>query len=42
VQPDKDSGYDHMPDAARYLVSALYPIRKTIDVAQQPQTFGHF
>ena len=25
--PDKDSGFDHMPDALRYMVDYLYPIR---------------
>jgi phage terminase large subunit len=39
-QPDKDSGYDHMADALRYLVDYLFPIR------QQPQplpikSWGH-
>lgn len=27
-QPDKDSGYDHMTDALRYLVSYIWPVRR--------------
>jgi phage terminase large subunit len=26
--PDKDSGFDHMNDALRYMVDFLYPIRR--------------
>lgn len=33
-QPDKDSGYDHMSDALRYMVSYIWPIRR--EVAQPP------
>lgn len=27
-QPDKDSGYDHMTDALRYLISYIWPVRR--------------
>jgi hypothetical protein len=32
--PDKDSGYDHMSDALRYMVSYIWPVRR--DVKPQP------
>ena len=39
-QPDKDSGYDHMSDALRYMVSYIWPIRR--DVAPPPaQRWSH-
>jgi len=39
-QPDKDSGFDHMADAVRYLVDFLYPIRQ--QPAPMPiKTWGH-
>ena len=34
-QPDKDSGYDHMTDAVRYMINYIWPIRS--DVKQLPQ-----
>lgn len=34
-QPDKDSGYDHMTDALRYMISYIWPVKR--DVIQQPQ-----
>jgi hypothetical protein len=38
--PDKDSGFDHMNDALRYMVDYLYPIRSP--VAPMPiKTWGH-
>lgn len=33
-QPDKDSGYDHMSDALRYMIGYLYPIRQPIITPQ--------
>jgi hypothetical protein len=40
VQPDKESGYDHMMDALGYMVDYMFPIRK--DMPQQiPQRWGH-
>lgn len=27
-QPDKDSGYDHMTDALRYMISYIWPVRR--------------
>jgi hypothetical protein len=30
--PDKDSGFDHMADALRYMVDYLYPIRQKSDI----------
>jgi hypothetical protein len=32
--PDKDSGYDHMTDAVRYMVNYIWPVRR--DVKPQP------
>jgi hypothetical protein len=32
--PDKDSGYDHMSDALRYMVNYIWPVRR--DVKPQP------
>lgn len=38
--PDKDSGYDHLTDALRYVVAYQWPIRK--DITPQPQMrWGH-
>jgi phage terminase large subunit len=38
--PDKDSGFDHMNDALRYMVDYLFPIKRP--AAEQPnQTWGH-
>jgi len=34
-QPDKDSGYDHMTDALRYMISYIWPVRR--DAKPQPQ-----
>ena len=36
--PDKDSGFDHMNDALRYMVDYLYPIRQPI----QPAPVNHW
>lgn len=30
-QPDKDSGYDHMADALRYLIEFIWPVRRVIE-----------
>ena len=27
-QPDKDSGYDHMTDALRYMITHIWPVRR--------------
>jgi hypothetical protein len=39
-QPDKDSGYDHMSDALRYLTEFLYPIRQPI-TPPSTKMWGH-
>jgi hypothetical protein len=42
VQPDKDSGYDHMMDALGYMIDYLWPVRRNIDPeAMLPQRWGH-
>jgi hypothetical protein len=38
--PDKDSGFDHMNDALRYMVDYLFPIRQPIQQAPV-RTWGH-
>lgn len=39
-QPDKESGYDHMTDALRYMVSYIWPVKR--DVKPQPnQRWSH-
>ena len=39
--PDKDSGYDHMFDAASYCIAYLFPLTRDVDPdAQQPQRWG--
>lgn len=38
--PDKDSGFDHMNDALRYMVDYLFPIRAPIP-EQTVKTWGH-
>lgn len=40
-QPDKDGGYDHMMDALGYMIDYLFPIRKDVDHASQPQRWDH-
>lgn len=40
VQPDKDTGYDHMMDALGYMVDYLYPVRRDVK-PQPPQRWGH-
>ena len=41
-QPDKDGGYDHLMDAAGYMVDYLFPVRKDIDPELLvPQRWGH-
>jgi len=39
-QPDKDSGYDHLTDAARYYFDYVWPVRRNIE-PQAPQRWGH-
>jgi hypothetical protein len=42
VQPDKDSGYDHMMDALGYMVDYIFPVRRDVDPALTvPQRWGH-
>jgi len=42
VQPDKDSGYDHMMDALGYMVDYLFPVRRDQDPgAMMPQRLSH-
>ena len=38
--PDKDSGWDHMTDALRYMVDYLFPIRQPV-VAPQTRFWSH-
>lgn len=38
--PDKNSGFDHMFDAASYAIAYLYPIRRNTPETE-PQRFGH-
>jgi hypothetical protein len=38
--PDKDSGFDHMNDAVRYMVDFLFPIRQPV-TANAFQHWGH-
>jgi hypothetical protein len=39
-QPDKDTGYDHLTDAARYYFDYVWPVRRNI-VPEPPQRWGH-
>jgi hypothetical protein len=42
VQPDKDSGYDHMMDALGYMVDYMFPIHRDVDPSLLvPQRWGH-
>lgn len=38
--PDKDSGYDHMSDALRYMISYIWPVRRDV-VAKPAQRWTH-
>ena len=38
--PDKDTGYDHQFDSLSYMVAFLYPIKKTQNMENQPQSWG--
>ena len=38
--PDKESGFDHMNDALRYMVDYLFPVRKEV-APYIPQRWGH-
>lgn len=42
VQPDKDSGYDHMMDALGYMVDYLFPVQRQRNLQDQPKRFGHY
>ena len=39
-QPDKDTGYDHLTDAARYYFDYVWPVRRNI-APEAPQRWGH-
>jgi phage terminase large subunit len=39
-QPDKDSGYDHMTDAVRYMISYIWPVRRDLPPVPQ-QRWSH-
>ena len=39
-QPDKDTGYDHLTDAARYYFDYVWPVRRNI-VPEPPQRWAH-
>lgn len=39
-QPDKDSGYDHLTDAARYYFDYVWPVRREVEY-QPPQRWAH-
>lgn len=38
--PDKTSGYDHITDALGYMVEYTFPVRRDVDVPEQPKTFN--
>ena len=38
--PDKNSGHDHITDALGYLVEYTFPVRREVEVPQQPKTFN--
>lgn len=41
-QPDKDSGYDHISDALRYLIDYVWPVKRDVDPdLLTPQRWGH-
>lgn len=39
-QPDKDSGYDHMSDALRYMVSYIWPVKRNV-IIKPAQRWAH-
>jgi hypothetical protein len=41
VQPDKDSGYDHMMDALGYMVDYLFPVKREREAFAQPKRWTH-
>ena len=41
VQPDKDSGYDHMMDALGYMVDYLFPVKREREPTHQPHRWTH-
>lgn len=41
VQPDKESGLDHMMDALGYMTSYLFPIKRDTGDIEQPRSWGH-
>lgn len=40
TQPDKDSGYDHMTDAVRYMINYIWPVRRET-TRSAPQRWAH-
>lgn len=38
--PDKDSGYDHIFDALSYKIAYLWPIKKKVEITDQPLRWG--
>jgi len=41
VQPDKDSGYDHMMDALGYMVDYLFPVKREREQRYEPRRWTH-
>jgi hypothetical protein len=41
VQPDKDSGYDHMMDALGYMVDYLFPVKREREQKYEPKRWTH-
>lgn len=41
VQPDKDSGYDHMMDSLGYMVAYMFPVKKDTSNIVQPRRWTH-
>jgi hypothetical protein len=41
VQPDKNSGYDHMMDALGYMVDYLFPVKREREPTHQPRRWTH-
>ena len=40
TQPDKESGYDHMTDAVRYMINYIWPVRRDV-VKTDPGRWSH-
>lgn len=42
IQPDKQSGFDHMSDALRYGIDYMFPVKRDVDPdLTQPARWGH-